>query len=187
MVEACCQLSSTKVDAQSVTNWAVVGQLSWQYLEAPTLDRCDRQAMSTARFCRTGQLATADTCTTRQSQTADSAPRCCHLIRLHEVVRASAARNGYSYAPFIGKPGLRVSWVSAVRWRPAALAYVQIWRHPQNRKCATCYSGNVCIIAEIVNWIHCLLYVIRYNTIRDAILTCAADMSQLNLPHGNNN
>jgi len=28
------------VDAQSVINSAVVGQLSWQYLRAPTLDRC---------------------------------------------------------------------------------------------------------------------------------------------------
>ena len=28
------------MDAQSVINWTVVGQLSWQYLRAPTLDRC---------------------------------------------------------------------------------------------------------------------------------------------------
>ena len=34
------ELSSTKVDATSVINWTVVGQLSWQYLRAPTLDRC---------------------------------------------------------------------------------------------------------------------------------------------------
>jgi len=40
IVEASYQLSSTKVDAQSVINWTVVGQLSWQYLRAPTLDRC---------------------------------------------------------------------------------------------------------------------------------------------------
>ena len=38
IVETCYRLSSRKVDAQSVINWAVVGQLSWQYLRAPTLD-----------------------------------------------------------------------------------------------------------------------------------------------------
>ena len=38
MVETCYQLSLRKVDAQSVINWAVVGQLSRQYLRAPTLD-----------------------------------------------------------------------------------------------------------------------------------------------------
>ena len=38
IVEACYQLSSRKVDAQSVINRAVVGQLSRQYLRAPTLD-----------------------------------------------------------------------------------------------------------------------------------------------------
>jgi len=38
IVETCYQLSSKKVDAQNVINWSVVGQLSWQYLRAPTLD-----------------------------------------------------------------------------------------------------------------------------------------------------
>jgi len=40
IVETCYQLSSKKVDAQSVIkiNWVVVGQLSRQYLRAPTLD-----------------------------------------------------------------------------------------------------------------------------------------------------
>jgi len=38
IVEACYQLSSRKVDAQSVINWAIVGQLSRLYLRAPTLD-----------------------------------------------------------------------------------------------------------------------------------------------------
>ena len=58
IVEACYQLSSRKVDAQSVINWAVVGQLR----RSTTVVYCtDRQALSTARFCRTGQLATADT------------------------------------------------------------------------------------------------------------------------------
>jgi len=38
IVEACYRLSLTKVDAQSMINWTVVGQLSWQYLWARTLD-----------------------------------------------------------------------------------------------------------------------------------------------------
>jgi len=66
IIETCCQLSWRKVDAQSVINWTVVGQLSWQYLRAPTLDRCsfyhnDRQTLSTARFRFAGQLTTAYT------------------------------------------------------------------------------------------------------------------------------
>ena len=51
IVETCYKLSSRKVDAQSVINWAVV----------PLVYRTDRQALSTALFCRTDQLATADT------------------------------------------------------------------------------------------------------------------------------
>ena len=55
------------MDSQSVINWTVVGQLSWQCLRAPTLDHCsfitgDRQALSTVQYSRAGQLATADTC-----------------------------------------------------------------------------------------------------------------------------
>jgi len=38
IAETCYQLSSRKVDAQSVINWAVVGHLSQQHLRAPTLD-----------------------------------------------------------------------------------------------------------------------------------------------------
>ena len=38
IVETCYQLSSRKVDAQSVINWAVVGQLSRLYPRAPTLN-----------------------------------------------------------------------------------------------------------------------------------------------------
>jgi len=34
----CDQLSSRKLDAQSVINWTIVGQL--QYFRAPTLDHC---------------------------------------------------------------------------------------------------------------------------------------------------
>ena len=37
IVETCYQLSSIKVDAQSVMNWAVVGPLSRYYLRVPTL------------------------------------------------------------------------------------------------------------------------------------------------------
>ena len=33
-------ISSTKADAQTVINWTVVGQLSWECPRAPTLDRC---------------------------------------------------------------------------------------------------------------------------------------------------
>jgi len=29
-----------KMDAQNVISWTVVGQLSWQYVRAPTLDHC---------------------------------------------------------------------------------------------------------------------------------------------------
>ena len=64
IVEKCCQLSSRKVDAQSVINWAVVGQVdntSELGRSTTIVYRTDRQALSTARFCRTGQLATADT------------------------------------------------------------------------------------------------------------------------------
>jgi len=62
------KLSSSKVDAQSVINWAVVGQLSRQYLRAPTLDHYSLSHRSSSAvystilwFCRTGQLETADT------------------------------------------------------------------------------------------------------------------------------
>ena len=66
IVETCYQLSSRKVDAQSVINWAVVGQLSRWHFRAPTLDHyiyfiAQIVSATTARFCRTGQLATADT------------------------------------------------------------------------------------------------------------------------------
>jgi len=65
IVETCYQFSSRKVDAQSVINWAVVGQLSHNTFElrrsTTIVYRTDRQGLSTARFCRTGQLATADT------------------------------------------------------------------------------------------------------------------------------
>jgi len=40
IVEACYQLSSRRVNDQSVINWTVVGQLSRQCLRAPTLDHC---------------------------------------------------------------------------------------------------------------------------------------------------
>ena len=56
IVETCYQLSWRKVDAQSVINWASELRRS-----TTIVYRTDRQALSTARFCRTGQLATADT------------------------------------------------------------------------------------------------------------------------------
>ena len=36
------------MDAQSVINWTVVDQLSWQYLRAPTLDRCSLSRRSSS-------------------------------------------------------------------------------------------------------------------------------------------
>jgi len=48
IVEMCYRLSSGKVDAQSVINWTVVGQLSWQYLRAPTVDRCNLSQQSSS-------------------------------------------------------------------------------------------------------------------------------------------
>ena len=39
IVETCYQLSSATVDALRVINWTIVGQLSWNYLRAPTLAR----------------------------------------------------------------------------------------------------------------------------------------------------
>jgi len=69
IVETCYQLSLRNVDAQSVINWTVVGQLSWQYLPSsdarPLVYHSNHQALSTAQFNRAGQLATADTCTVR--------------------------------------------------------------------------------------------------------------------------
>jgi len=55
IVETCYQLSSRKVDAHSVINWAVVGQPSrynTSELRRSTtiVYRTDRQALSTARF-----------------------------------------------------------------------------------------------------------------------------------------
>ena len=38
ILETCYRLSSRKVDAHSVINWAVIGQLSRYYLRASTLD-----------------------------------------------------------------------------------------------------------------------------------------------------
>jgi len=63
--EMCYQLSSTKVDAQSVINWTVVSQLSWQYLRLSTAvvyHKWSSSSLSAAWFCRAGPLATADSC-----------------------------------------------------------------------------------------------------------------------------
>ena len=58
------ELSLRKMDAQSVINWTVVVQLTWQYLRrsTPVVYRRDRHVLSTARFRRADQLATDDTC-----------------------------------------------------------------------------------------------------------------------------
>ena len=37
IVEICYRFSSRRVDAPSVINWTVVGQLSWQYIRSPTV------------------------------------------------------------------------------------------------------------------------------------------------------
>ena len=65
VIETCYQLRSTSVDAQSVVNWTVVGQLlvyntTGLRRSTTVVYRSDRQALSTARLCRAGQLATAD-------------------------------------------------------------------------------------------------------------------------------
>jgi len=57
IVEMCYRLSSTKMDAQLVINWAVVAACD----NRPLVYHSNRQALSTARFRRTGQMATADT------------------------------------------------------------------------------------------------------------------------------
>jgi len=51
IVETWYRLSSRKVDAQSVINWTDVGQLSWQHLRAPTLDRCSLSQWSSSSVC----------------------------------------------------------------------------------------------------------------------------------------
>jgi len=55
IVETCYRLSSRKMDAQSVINWTVVGQLSWQYLRAPTLDHCSLSPRSSSSVYSTIQ------------------------------------------------------------------------------------------------------------------------------------
>ena len=66
IVETCYQLSSRKADAQSVINWAVVGQLSQQYLGALMLNHYSLlQVIVELRLQRdscTGQLVTVGTC-----------------------------------------------------------------------------------------------------------------------------
>jgi len=100
IVETCYQLSSRKVDAQSVINWAVVGQLSDITSElrrsTTVVYRTDRQALSTARFCRTGQLATADT-RFRTSRTSSFCTVAWQLARF-QLTRRIARSLGDSWA-----------------------------------------------------------------------------------------
>ena len=43
------------MDAQRVINWTIVGQLSWQYVRAPTLDRCSLSQWSSSSVYSTIQ------------------------------------------------------------------------------------------------------------------------------------
>jgi len=64
----CYQLSSRKLDPQSVENWTVFDQPSWQYLWAQTLvpliyhSISNHHALSTAQLCWVGQIAKAHIC-----------------------------------------------------------------------------------------------------------------------------
>jgi len=62
-IETFYRLSATMMDSQSVVNLTVVGQRSWQYLRAPTLNRCTlseviRHTLSAAWYRCMGQLVT---------------------------------------------------------------------------------------------------------------------------------
>ena len=50
-------LSWRKVDAQSVIIWTVVGQPSWQYLRAPTLDHCSSSQRSWSTILSRGSIS----------------------------------------------------------------------------------------------------------------------------------
>jgi len=69
IVETCYQLTSRKMDAQNVINWTVDNTSELRRSTA-VVYRSDRQALSTARFRRAGQLATADTCQTLEHHSA---------------------------------------------------------------------------------------------------------------------
>jgi len=62
IVEMCYQLSSSKVDAESVINLTVVGRRQCLRNGRQLVYHSDRQALSTPQFCRAGLLATADAC-----------------------------------------------------------------------------------------------------------------------------
>jgi len=59
IVEMCYWLSLTEVDAQSMINWTIIGQLSWQYLRLPV---SETSCFYSAVYGRLGQLVTADIC-----------------------------------------------------------------------------------------------------------------------------
>jgi len=64
-----------KVVAPSMINWAVVGlKLTMPLTSTTVVYRADHQALSTARFCRTGQLAAADACSSCSSCLSGTAP-----------------------------------------------------------------------------------------------------------------
>jgi len=143
IVETCYQLSSTKVDAQSVINWTVVGQLSWQYNtkiiqykickasccrgfrgaippssdSRPLVYHSDRQALSTVRFRRAGQLATASTCwrgvAWREAQCMCFAECCCSICWLLSSLYQKSS---------VWRPAERVVFSAAWRYASAILA-----------------------------------------------------------------
>jgi len=96
IVEACYPLSSRKVDAHSVINWAVVGQLSRQYLRAPTLDHCSLSHRSSGAVYSTilsrGPLATADTCFKVSSICVDCVTGRHHVPLISERVAVFGAK-----------------------------------------------------------------------------------------------
>ena len=67
--------------AQSVINWTVVGQPSWQYLRRSVAHN-DRQAVSAAWFRGASLLATVDTCLIHESDRNISSTVCHPVVGL---------------------------------------------------------------------------------------------------------
>ena len=101
IVERAINLVREKVDAQSVISWTIVCQLSWQYFRRSTtvFYRRDHRTLSTARFCRAGQLATADTCLSFQSDVD------------HVCVRLRSSQSVVS-APLVARSPISVLFIS---------------------------------------------------------------------------
>jgi len=73
------------VDAQSVINWTIAGQLSWQYLRALTVYHTDREALCKAWFRHAGQLATVDICLNSVSSVIPNELQYCTVWILDEL------------------------------------------------------------------------------------------------------